>query len=77
MVRAPLEIAGDVSGSVVDDLLRVTLTYESAGNADPGRACEGRIEGILSVSAGGSLVDGPVTIKDCGEALPGHMSFRR
>jgi hypothetical protein len=62
---------------VLDDLLRVTLTYESAGQTGSGSACEGRIEGILSVSAGGGTVDGPVTITDCGDSLPGSMSFRR
>jgi hypothetical protein len=76
-VRAPLEIDGAVDGTVVGDLLRITLSYESAGRADSGRACEGRIEGILSVSAGGATIDGPVTITDCGDSLPGSMSFRR
>jgi len=76
-VLAPLEIEGAVVGTVMDDLLRLTLTYESDGPATPGRACEGRIEGILSVSAGGGVVDGPVTITDCGDSLPGRMSFRR
>lgn len=76
-VRAPLEIDGAVDGTVIDDLLRVTLTYESAGTAGTGRACEGRVEGILSVSRGGGTIEGPVTITDCGDPLPGRMSFRR
>jgi len=76
-VLAPLEIEGSVAGTVIDDLLRLTLTYESDGRADSGRACEGRIEGILSVTSGGGVVDGPVTITDCGDPLPGRMSFRR
>jgi hypothetical protein len=76
-VLAPLEIEGAVAGTVLDDLLRITLTYDSEGRADSGRTCEGRIEGILSVSAGGETIDGPVTITDCGDPLPGSMSFRR
>jgi hypothetical protein len=76
-VRAPLEIQGRIDGSVVDDLLRVTLTYESTGRSTTDRSCTSRIEGILSVSPGGSIVDGPVTITDCGDTLPGRMSFRR
>jgi len=76
-VRAPLEIEGRVEGSVVDDLLRVTLTYESAARGAGGQACESRIEGILTVTAGGDIFEGPVTITDCGDALPGRMSFRR
>lgn len=75
-VRAPLEIAGEVEGTVVDDLLRVTLTYDNT-DADARVSCESRIEGILTVTPGGSVVDGPVTITDCGDALAGRMSFRR
>jgi hypothetical protein len=75
-ISAPLEIDGSVNGAVVDDLLRVTLTYEgTSGGA--GRPCEGRVEGILSISAGGEVIDGPVTVTDCGDALPGRMSLRR
>jgi hypothetical protein len=75
-VRAPLEIEGAVAGTVVDDLVRLTVTYESAG---PGGtpACRGRIEGILTVAAGGDTVEGPVTVSDCGDVLAGRMSFRR
>lgn len=76
-VSAPLEIDGDVAGTIVDDLLRLTLTYASTGQAAAGRPCEGHIEGILSVTAGGGILDGPVTITDCGDSLPGSMSFRR
>ena len=76
-VRAPLEIAGRVDGSIVDDLLRVTLTYERPTRSDATDGCESRVEGILSVSAGGDIIDGPVTITDCGDGLAGRMSFRR
>jgi hypothetical protein len=76
-VRAPLEIEGTVNGTVLDDLLRLTLTYESERGIGAGRTCEGRVEGILSVSVGGAIIDGPVTVTDCGDALPGRMSFRR
>ncbi|MDH3206481.1 MAG: hypothetical protein OEO79_07710 [Gemmatimonadota bacterium] len=76
-VRAPLEIDGSVSGTVVDDLLRVTLTYESAARAGARGPCESRIEGLLTVAAGGGSIEGPVTVTDCGDPLPGRMSFRR
>ena len=36
-VLAPLEIEGAVVGTVMDDLLRLTLTYESDGRASSGR----------------------------------------
>lgn len=75
-VRAPMEIEGDVVGRIVDDVFRVTLVYDAPGRDLP-RGCEGRVEGILTVSPGGDEVDGPVTITDCGDALPGRMSFRR
>ena len=71
-VSAPLEIEGRLSGMLVDDLLRITLTYTSAE-----RSCSSSIEGILDVERGGAVVDGPITITDCGDALPGRMSFRR
>jgi len=71
-VSAPLEIEGRVSGMLVDGLLRVTLTYTSTE-----RSCTSSIEGILDVERGGGIVEGPVTITDCGDALPGRMSFRR
>lgn len=74
-VRAPLEITGSVEGAVVEDLLRLTLTYEREGGTP--RGCESRIEGILTVTPGGSVLDGAVTITDCGDALAGRMSFRR
>ncbi len=76
IVRAPLEIQGDIDGRVVDDLLRVTLIYANTG-PDGRQTCEGVVEGVLTVSPGGGIVDGPVTITDCGDALPGRMSFRR
>jgi hypothetical protein len=75
-VSAPLEIEGRVAGTLIDDLLRVTLTYASA-NRGAGSTCTSSIEGILSVERGGGIVDGPVTITDCGDALAGRMSFRR
>lgn len=76
-VRAPLEIEGSVEGAVVDDLLRVTLSYD-AGRRPPSQPpCESRIEGILTVARGGGVLDGPVTITDCGDPLAGGMRFRR
>jgi hypothetical protein len=72
-VRQPLEIDGRVEGAVVDNLVRLTVVYRSTDRRD----CAGRIEGILTVEPGGDVLDGPATISDCGDALPGHMSFRR
>jgi len=72
-VGAPFRIDGRVTGAVMDDLLRLTVPY--AGTA--ARACDGRIEGILTVERGGGVIDGPVTITDCEGALAGRMSFRR
>ena len=75
-VRAPLEIEGDVDGRVIDDVVRLTLRYEGSGG-DASDACPGIVDGVLSVSRGGGVVEGPVTIDDCGSVLPGRMSFRR
>lgn len=76
-VSAPLEIEGRVDGTLLDDLLRITLTYEGSGGSSGGQPCQSRIEGILTVNRGGGVVDGPVTITDCGDALAGRMSFRK
>jgi hypothetical protein len=72
-VGAPFDIEARVNGALVEDLLRLTVSYESAGS---GR-CNGSIEGVITVSEAGSLLEGPVTIVDCGEDVPGRMSFRR
>lgn len=72
-VRQPLAIDGRVEGAVLDDLLRLTVTYRSAERTD----CSGRVEGILTIEAGGGTIEGPVTVSDCDDALPGRMSFRR
>lgn len=72
-VGSPYEIEGRVRGSIIDDLFRITVTYASAGRD----GCESRIEGILAVSEAGRVVDGPVTIWDCGDPLSGRMTFRR
>jgi len=77
VMRAPLEVEGRLEGSLVDDLLRVTLTYETEPRGPGTTACESLIEGILTVSRGGDVFEGPVTITDCGDALSGRMSFRR
>lgn len=77
VMRAPLEVEGSLEGSLVDNLLRVTLAYEAEARRPGATACDSRIEGILTVSPGGDVFEGPVTITDCGDALSGRMSFRR
>ena len=72
-VGPPFEIDGRVVGVVIDDLLRLTVTYRNTSRD----GCSGQIEGILTVDEGGAIIDGPVTIADCGDPLPGRMSFRR
>ena len=70
-VSAPIEIQGDVDGVGIDDLLRLTVTYEGS------MGCNGRIEGILDVLDQGTVLEGPVRVEDCGPPVAGHMSFRR
>ena len=70
-VVSPVEIDGRIRGRVIDDLLRITVTYEDAAG------CEGRIEGILDVERGGDSVDGPVTVDDCGTPVAGRLALRR
>ena len=70
-VSAPVVIEGRAEGVVLDDLLRITVTYVDASG------CDGRIEGILTVERGGGIFEGPVTVSDCGQPVGGSMSFRR
>jgi len=65
-----VDIEGRAEGTIVDDLLRLTITYRDA------RDCDSRIEGILSVERGGGVIAGPVTVDDCGAEVPGRMDFR-
>lgn len=76
-VRSPLEIDGRLQGILIDDLLRIDVTYPGGDATTPGGLCENGVQGILSVSRGGGIVEGPVTIADCGDTLAGRMSFRR
>ncbi len=70
-VASPVEIDGRAEGVIRDDFLRLTISYPSANG------CDSRIEGILTIERGGNTIDGPVTVTDCGEPIPGRMSFRR
>ncbi len=72
-VRQPLAIDGRAEGTIIDNLLRLTVTY----GADGRPACDGRVEGILTIQPGGALIEGPVTVADCDDALGGRMTFRR
>jgi hypothetical protein len=72
-VAAPFALDGRVDGRVIDDLLRVTITYANS----PQGGCTGRVEGILTVQRGGDVIEGPGTVSDCEDQLPGRMSFRR
>jgi len=70
-VSVPVLIVGQVEGVIIDDLFRIRITYLSPGG------CDGVIEGILTVTRGGSPVEGPVTIRDCGEPVSGRLALRR
>lgn len=70
-IVAPLRIDGSARGRIIDDLLRVTITYTGA------EGCDSRIEGILTVERGADTVAGPVTVHDCGEAIAGRLRATR
>ena len=74
-VERPLEVEGELSGRILDDLLRVTVSWLGSGDGAPD--CTRVVEGILTIGPGGAVVDGPVTISDCGDTLSGRLSFRR
>ena len=68
-VVSPVEIDGSVRGRVIDDLLRITVAYTGTGG------CDGRLEGILDIGTGGSRIDGPVTIFDCGDPVGARLTL--
>jgi len=70
-ITDPVVIDGRAEGVIIDDLLRLTVSYRSEDG------CDSRVEGILTIERGGSIIDGPVTVTDCGEPVAGTMSFRR
>lgn len=70
-VGAPLEVEGPAEGVLRDEFLRLTVEYPTPDG------CDGRIEGILTVEPGGDMIDGPVTVLDCGAPVAGRMTFRR
>lgn len=70
-VSDPIEIEGVASGVVIDDLLRIKITWRSLDG------CDGTIEGILSIADRGREIDGPVSVADCGEPVAGRMSFSK
>jgi len=70
-VSHPIEIQGVASGVVIDNLLRIKVTWRGP------EGCDGTIEGILTITERGSELDGPVSVADCGEPVAGRMSFER
>lgn len=70
-VSAPVSISGPVEGVIVDNLLRLTISYRSPGG------CDGSLEGVLTIERSGETVDGPITVRDCGEPIAGRLGFRR
>jgi len=70
LIARPVNIEGRAEGVVVDDLLRLTVTYRGADG------CDGTVEGILTIEAGGAAFEGPVTVTDCAPPVAGRMSFR-
>ena len=70
-VRDGVSIDGRAEGVIVDDLLRLRITYSSGGG------CEGSMEGVLTIDAGGAALDGPVAVRDCSGAVSGRLAVRR
>jgi len=73
-VTQPIQMDGDIEGTLVNDRLSVRMTY---GN-NPFTGCGGgSMTGTLTVAEGGGSMSGPVTIDDCGEILGATLSYRR
>lgn len=70
-IVSPVRIDGPVRGRVIDELLRITITYAGVDG------CDSRIEGILTIERGGDAVEGPVTVNDCGQDIAGRLRITR
>ncbi|MDX1646189.1 MAG: hypothetical protein R3304_03500 [Longimicrobiales bacterium] len=70
-ISDPVAVEGDVSAVAIRGLLRIDVAYTDA------QGCEGRISGILDVENDGGILEGPVTLMDCGEPVAGRLRFRR
>ena len=70
-VSDPIDIQGVVTGVVLDDLLRIKVTWRGPDG------CDGVIDGILDILEEGRVLEGPVSVADCGEPVAGRMSFKR
>jgi len=71
VVVSPVEIDGSVDGVVIDDLLRLIVTYEGVDG------CDGTISGILDVGDASGTLAGPVTVDDCRGPVAGALDLRR
>jgi hypothetical protein len=73
-VTQPVEMGGDVEGTLMNDQLTVRMSYGS----NPLTGCNsGSMTGTLTVTEGGARVAGPVTIDDCGQILGGSVRYTR
>jgi hypothetical protein len=70
-ISAPVNADGRVTGVVVDEFVRLTMTYDEPDG------CEGRVEGILTVEREGTFFEGPVLVVDCDGEVAGRLSMRR
>jgi hypothetical protein len=70
-VRDGVALDGQVEGVIVDDLLRIRITYVSPGG------CDGSMDGVLTIEPGGIALDGPVAVRDCTGPASGRLAFRR
>ncbi len=73
-VTQPIQMSGDVEGTLMNDRLTVRMTYVD----NPLTGCSaGSMTGTLTVTEGGAGLSGPVTVDDCGQTLGASVSYTR
>jgi hypothetical protein len=71
--RVPdLGLRGQITGSVLGDQLTFEATYYN-----PESGCDGVATSTATIGEGGTTIEGPLSVEECGQSMSGSMSFRR
>jgi hypothetical protein len=67
-----LGIRGQITGSVIGDQFAFEATYHN-----PESGCDGVATSTATIGEGGTTIEGPLSVAECGQSMGGSMSFRR
>lgn len=71
--RVPdMGLRGQITGSVVGNQFTFEATYHN-----PESGCDGVARSTATIGEGGTTIEGPLSVDECGQSLGGSMRFRR